>query len=89
MKPGYVATARVQDTYAGVLLAYLKPQRTTRHGLKTTVYRWFTDRGTVCDGLAHGFHARTMVRVALRHPRFSDVAVCLHAARLFQGTARH
>jgi len=83
MKQGYVATARVQDIYAGMLLAYLKPQRTSRGGIRTVVYRWHTDRGTVCDGLAYGLAARSMVKVAMRNPRFTDVAICLHAARLF------
>jgi hypothetical protein len=83
LKPGYVATARVHDPYAGVLLAYLKPQRTTRQHKRVVVYRWHNDRGTVCDGLAYGRGANAMVMHACRNPRFTDVAVCLHAARLF------
>lgn len=74
-----IATAWYQDLYAGRLPAYLKPQRTTRRGQRMIVYRWFTDRGTVCDGLAHGHGAAKMIHSAMRNPFFSDVAVKLNA----------
>ena len=74
-----IATAWYQDVWAGVLPAYLKPQRTTRRGERVIVYRWVTDRGTVCDGLRCGFGAERMIGSALRNPAFSDVAVKLEA----------
>lgn len=83
-KPGYVATAFYLDIWAGRLAAYLKPQRTTRSGQRVTVYRWFTDRGVCCDGLAFGGSAFRMVQHAMLAPhRFEQVAVLREARALF------
>lgn len=35
-----IATATFRDTWFGDLSAYLMPQRTTRRGVRKTVYRW-------------------------------------------------
>lgn len=74
-----IATAWYQDVWAGRLPAYLKPQRTMRRGQRMIVYRWVTDRGSPCDGVAHGHGAARMIAQALRNPFFSDVAVKLEA----------
>lgn len=83
-QPAYIATAFYNDIWAGRLAAYLKPQRTTRGGERVTVYRWFTDRGVCCDGLAAGAAPHRMVQHALYSPhRFENVAVVIDARELF------
>ena len=53
----YIASATYRDPYMGNLQAFLKPQRRTRRGEAVVQYRWFTERGLTCDGLAHGHNA--------------------------------
>jgi hypothetical protein len=69
-----VATATYNDIWAGAVTAYLVPQKTTRRGQRTTVYRWMTERGTVCDGLANGHGIDRMIAIAKRSAVFSNVA---------------
>jgi hypothetical protein len=71
-----IATATFKDIWFGDLAAYLIPSKTTRKGQRVTVYRWMTERNTVCDGLAHGMTSiERMVTRAQRHALFSNVTV--------------
>lgn len=70
-----VATASYRDTWAGVVVAYLVPQKTTRSGVRVTVYRWMRDNGMAVDGMAHGRSAEYMIQHAKRHALFGDVAL--------------
>lgn len=69
-----VATASYRDTWAGVVVAYLMPQKTTRSGVRVTVYRWMRDNGMAVDGLRHGFGVDWMINHAKRHALFGDIA---------------
>lgn len=68
-----VATATFNDTWAGEIPAFLVPQKTSRNGERVTVYRWLTERGSSCDGLAHGHGREFMLTLASRRPSFSNV----------------
>ena len=78
-QPRYIATAFVQDVWAGTLAAYLVPFKTTRRGQRMIAYRWITDRGSPCDGMRHGMGARYMIDHAIHSYKFTDVAVMLAA----------
>jgi hypothetical protein len=81
--PRHIATATYTDTWQGNLAAFLVPQKTTRCGTRVTVYRWMTERGATCDGVAHGHGAACMMRCALYNPFFSNVAANLAAREIF------
>lgn len=70
-----IATATYTDTWAGNLTAFLVPQKTTRRGERVTVYRWYTERGSVCDGLRCGCGPLRMLAHARRHPFFASVSL--------------
>lgn len=68
-----VATATYQDTWAGEVVAYLMPQKTTRRGVRMTVYRWMRDNGQTCDGMVCGRGVDRMMAHAEWHALFSNV----------------
>lgn len=88
MKDQHIATASYHDTWADKpIAAFLRPFRTTRGGVRMIRYRWVTNRGHVCDGLAFGLEADRMIGRALRHRLFSDVAILIGARNIFQARA--
>ena len=68
-----MATATFTDTYFGPLKAELKPYKTTRNGLRVTLYRWIDERGCCCDGLRTGHSLERMIAHAKRNRFFSGV----------------
>jgi hypothetical protein len=75
------AFAVFNDTWAGELVAGLVPSKTTRGGVRMTVWTWTTERGSAVGIWRSAFqNPQNAITAAKRHPSFKDVEAVEAAA---------